>query len=110
MNRRVPLSRDRAAIWTLLPVLSANGKVVTTLLLERCRSLPVDAMKFCASHDLCVAATENAQQTEDSWIRFANVWLPKCGTSLENPGLVYVDGHSTHVSRSFIQLAAQHSL
>lgn len=36
--------------------------------------------------------------------------IPKCGTSFQNPGLIYIDEHSTHVIASFIQFDAQHGL
>lgn len=43
----VPLSRGRASIWTLMPVLCGDGSVTACLLLQRCQSVPVDAAKFC---------------------------------------------------------------
>lgn len=109
-GNRVPLSQGRASIWTLLPVLCGNRSILATLLLQRCQSVSVDAATFSATNDLCIAATENAQQTDDMWLEFANVWLPLCGTSFKNPEFVYIDGHSSHVTRSFIQLAATHGL
>ncbi len=109
-NKGVPLSRGRASIWTLMPVLSADGRVLASLLLQRCQSLPVDTVKLTASSDLCVAATENAQQSDNSWVEFAKIWLPKCGCSFDNPGVVYIDGHTTHLTRAFIELAAKHSV
>ena len=60
----VPLSRGRASMWTLLPVLHGNGSHLTSLLFQRCHSLPVDAVKFTSSNEFCVAGTENAQQTD----------------------------------------------
>ena len=106
----VPLSCGRAAIWTLLPVLCGDGSVSATLLLQRCQSLPVDAVKFTSANDLCVAATENAQQSDDSWLSFAKIWLPRTNSSFADPGFVYIDGHSSHVTRAFIQAAAEHSI
>jgi len=109
-SNRVPLSRGRASIWTLLPVLSANGNVIATLLLQRCQSVPVDVAKFVSMNNLCISATENAQQSDVSWLNFAEVWLPLCGTTWENPGFVYIDGHSSHITRAFIHLAAKHAI
>ncbi len=97
-------------VWTLMPVFRANRTVVSSLLLQRCQSIPIDAAKFTAYHDLCVSSTENAQQTEDSWVNFALEWLPRCGASFESPGIVFIDGHSSHVTREFIYLAARYGL
>ena len=33
-----------------------------------------------------------------------------CGASYENPGVVYIDGHTSHVTKDFIELAAKHSI
>ncbi len=84
--------------------------MLASLLLQRCQSLPVDAAKFTAAHDLCVAATENAQQCDQSWLRFAEIWLPRCNASFDNPGFVFVDGHSSHVTRAFIEMCAKYSI
>ena len=39
---------------------------------------------------------------------FAKVWLALCGTTWENPCLVYVEGHSTHLTRRFMETVAKH--
>ena len=107
---RIPISRGRAAIWTLLPVFCANGSLISSMLLQRCQSLPVDIVKFTSSNDICAGATENAQQTDETWLKFAEVWLPLCNGSCENPGVIYIDGHSCHITRAFIELAAEQNL
>ncbi len=106
----VPLSCGRASIWTLLPALQGSGNMLTSILLQRCQSLPIDAAKFTAAHDLCVAATENAEQCDQLWLRFAEIWLPRCNASFDNPGFVFVDGHSSHVTRGFIEMCAKYSI
>lgn len=93
-----------------MPVLCGYGHVVTSLLYKRCLSISTDTAKFTAHYDLCVAATVNAQKSVESWLNFAKIWLPLCGTSFEKPGFVYIDGHSSHVMRAFIQLAAKHGI
>lgn len=110
VNKNVPLSRGRSSMWTLLPLLSGDGRVLACLLILRCLPLPVDAAKFTFSNGLCVASTENAQQTEESWMNFARIWLPTLNTSFDNPGFVYVDGHTSHVMKEFIEQAADHAL
>ena len=51
-----------------------------------------------------------SQRTDDMWLKFAENWAPRCGTSFENPGILFIDGHSSHVTRPFIQLAARYGL
>lgn len=53
---------------------------------------------------------ENAQQTDETWLDYAKVWLQLCNTSWERPGFVYIDGHSSHVTRAFIHIAEKHSV
>lgn len=36
--------------------------------------------------------------------------MPLCGASFAEPGIVFIDGHSTHVTRPFIDLEAKHGL
>lgn len=80
-NSGVVLCQGRTSIWTLLPVLRADGTVLSTCVLQRCKSIPVDAIKFCSSNSVIIGATENAQQTDEMWLKFAEQWLPLCGTS-----------------------------
>ena len=70
----VALSSGKASIWTLPTVLKSSREMLASLLLQRSESLSVDAAKFMALHDLCVAATENAQQCDDSWLNFFRIW------------------------------------
>lgn len=109
-GRAVPLSRGRASIWTLMPVLCGDGSVLSTLLLQRCLSVPVDTGKMTGGAGILVGATENAQQTDEMWLQFADQWLPLTGTAWDNPGLVFIDGHTAHVTRAFIDKCAQHGL
>ena len=109
MSRYTTLSQSRA-ICTLLPVLCGNGSVVPFLLFQRCQSITVDAAKFTAARDMCVAVTETAQQSDSSWLNFAQIWLPQCNASFSSPSFVYLDDHSRHVTWKFIQFAAQHGL
>ena len=104
----VPLSIGHASIWTLLPILRGNGTVVAICSLQRCRSLPVDAVKFSATHEVCVGATQNAQQSDGMWLAFAKHWLPLCGTSYQKPGIAFFDAHSTYLTPYFIQFTANH--
>ena len=62
----LPLSNGRAAIWTIMPVLCGKGCVVASLLLQRCQSVPIDSGNFTSGNDVCIAATQNAQQSEES--------------------------------------------
>jgi hypothetical protein len=36
--------------------------------------------------------------------------MKKMNTSRENPGILFVDGHSSHLTRAFSKLAAQHHI
>lgn len=49
------------------------GTLVSFLLLQGCQSLPVDVMKFTASNNVCVGATENVQQSDEIWLRVVYV-------------------------------------
>ena len=80
-------------MWTLLPVLRGDGTVLSCCMLQRCKSLPADLVKFTSRNNVCVGATENSQQTDDMWIEFEKVWLPKCECSWDRPGIVFIDGH-----------------
>lgn len=57
-----------------------------------------------------MAATENAQQPDESWLNFSRIWLLVCCTSFESLGIVFIDGHSSLITREFIELAAQYGL
>ena len=57
-----------------------------------------------------IAATDNAQQCAESRLIFAMIWLQRCETSFEKPGLVYIDGHSSHVTTASIQKASRNGL
>ena len=93
-------------MWTLLPVLSGDGRLISCLLIMHSLFLPVDAVKFTFSNGICVACTENAQQTDESWINFA--WLSSIDTSFHHPSFLHIDGHCTHATVDFIELAAEH--
>ena len=84
--------------------------MISCCLLQRCRSLPTDAVKFAALNDICVGSTENAQQTEEMWLNFAEQWISACGTGFDKPGIIFVDCHSSHVTSAFISLAAKFGL
>lgn len=71
----IPLAHDRESMWTLMPVLGGDGRMIADTLLQSCKSIPVDDTKCSAVHDLCISATENAQQSEQSWMEFAKIWL-----------------------------------
>lgn len=106
----VPLARGRSSVWTVLPVLCADGTVLLCCIIEHCKSLPVDAVKFTSKNDICIGATENAQQTDEIWMQFFREWVPKCGCSWSRPDIVSIDRHSTHLRSEFIRFAAMHSL
>lgn len=63
-----------------------------------------------SENEVCIAATQNVQQSDETWYKFAGVWLPKCGTSRESPGIVFIDGHSAHVRASFIAQCPRFSI
>lgn len=70
----------------------------------------MDSGKFSAQNNVIIAATENAQQSEETWINFARVWLPIFKATRANPGLIFIDGHATHVTSNFIAECARHYL
>ena len=102
-SNQTPIAKGKASIWTLLPALSGNGSAIATILLQRCLSVPLDMVKFTSSHGVYLGASEYAQ-TDDLWYEFAKIWLPRCGASWENSGFVYLDCHSTNLTRRFIEL------
>lgn len=93
-----------------MPALCASGDLMSSLILQRCQSVTVDSGKFSAHHNVIIAATHNAQQSEETWISFARVWLPLCKATKANPGLIFMNGHTTHVTSTFIAECARHSL
>lgn len=105
MNENVPLCRSRSSIWTVLAYILGDVRVLACLLILRFLSLPVDAANFIAANGICVKSTGNAQQTEESWIRFSECFLPTMSTSFHNTGFVYNDFHTLRVTKQFIELA-----
>lgn len=72
--------------------------------------MSVDTMKLTPRNGLCLGSTENSQQTDEIFRQLARDCVPKCGCFFESPGIVFVDGHSTHVTRTFIDFAADNGL
>ena len=105
-NNGMPISRGQSSIWSLSPVLSRSGKLISSLTLLRSCSILTDAVKFTSANVVCLASTENSQRSEISWINFAKVWLALCGASFKRPGFVYIDDYSSQGTHEFIQLTA----
>lgn len=84
--------------------------LITSLLHQSYQSIVVDQAKFTSAIDLCIFQTKNVQQSDEYWLKFATVWLPRCGTSFESTGVVLIDGHTSHVRRIFIELAAKQGI
>ena len=57
---------------------------------------------------LGVTSKENGSQTEDSFLEFAKHWLPLVGATRENPAIVVLDAHVSHLSNAFIKLCMKH--
>lgn len=105
-----PLGEGRANIWTLMPVLTGDVRLLTSLPLQRCQSVPIDVAKYTSVIDVTIADTENAQQSEDRWTNFALEWLLRCGTSYDGLGVIYIDAHITHLTTSSINMATMHGV
>lgn len=86
-----------------MPFLCSNWIVSSSLVLQRCQSVPVDTDKFAGQNEVCIASTENSQQSEEIWSIVSGVWLPLCGARKYNPGLVFID--ATNITSYFIKCA-----
>lgn len=93
-----------------MPVLSANGDMVSYLVLQPFQSAIFDSGEFSALYNVIIAVKRNAQQSEVTWINFAPVWLPTCRETMENPGLIFIDSRTTHVMSQLIAECIGYSL
>ena len=100
---------SRSSTWTVTPVINAAGDLIFTQLITRGGSVGCGTLVQIANH-LHLARTEKGVQTDDSFLKFAAVWLPHIPTSEENPGVLVVDRHASHLTRAFSLLAAKHHL
>jgi hypothetical protein len=100
---------SRSSTWTITPVLLASGKLLLSQLIFRGGSIASDLAKKLAK-EIMVHRHDNGIQSDKSWLEFAEAWMAKIESSLKNPAIVYVDGHSSHLTRAFTRLAAKHSI
>lgn len=85
------------------------GLVLASLLLQGFQSAHIDALKYASVNNITISATENAQKSKDSWTNFAAEWLPRCSPSYDSTGVIYIDGHTMQLTRSFINIVVMHS-
>lgn len=105
-----PLSKGCTSIWTVMHFICGSGDIVASKSLQRCLSVPVDVAKLTSANEVCVAATDNKQQSEECWVNLGQVWLPRSNTYFINPGLVLIYGNSSKVTRELIELTVRHAL
>ena len=91
-------------------MLREDESVVASLLLRRCQAAPLDIVKLTSSNNLTISATEDAQQSYESMLEFARIWILLCGSSQDLPSIVFIDGNFLHVTRAFIELAVEHRI
>jgi hypothetical protein len=109
MGIRHMIGCSRSSTWTVTPVISASGHLLMTQLIFRGGSLGVETVKK-VTKDIMVHRFDNGVQNDKSWVEFATEWMKKVPTSPSCPGVVFVDGHSSHLTRKFTKLAAEHHL
>jgi hypothetical protein len=100
---------NRSSSWTVSPVLLASGRLLLSQLIVRGGSFSSETVKKC-SKNMMIHRAENGVQSDRSWLEFGEAWMKKMDSSLSDPGIVFVDGHSSHLTRAFTRLAARHSL
>jgi hypothetical protein len=100
---------NRSSTWTINPVLLASGNLLATQLIIRGASICTDTVQR-VSKEIVIHRHDNGVSSDRSWLEFGEVWMPQMKTSLSNPGMLFVDGHSSHLTRSFSKLAAQHNI
>lgn len=120
----VGVASSRSSIWTLLPVVNAAGQLIDFMLVHRGQSLDgraVGALYNAVTgtrvdedgeeeDDFSLGSTANAQMTDELFLAYARKWLPKVGATREEPGIVVLDGHTTHVQEEFMRLAREHHI
>jgi hypothetical protein len=94
---------NRSSTWTLTPVITARGKLIHMQLITRGGSIATKLIAEIA-RDMFLCRTEKSIQTDDSFVDFAKSWIPKTSVTRETPGIVVVDGHSSHLTRDFSRL------
>jgi hypothetical protein len=100
---------SRSSTWTITPVITAAGSLLLTQLIIRSGSIGTGTVLKVVK-ELMITRTEKGVQSDSTFVDFAKAWMPLVGATLENPGIVVVDGHSSHLTRSFTKLAAQNFL
>jgi hypothetical protein len=100
---------NRSSTWTINPVILASGHLLASQLILRGASIGVDTLRK-VSGNLLIHRHDNGVSSDKSWLEFAEMWMPKMQTSLENPGILVVDGHFSHLSRAFTRLAAKNNI
>jgi hypothetical protein len=103
------IGSSRSSSWTVTPVIRAYGELIHTQIITRASSVSSYTSKLLAK-DFTFGRTEKGMQTDASFVRFAEDWMPKVGATLACPGIVVLDGHISHLSRKFTRLALQNHL
>jgi hypothetical protein len=95
---------SRSSTWTITPVITADGSLILTQLIIRSGSIGTGTIKK-VTKELLITRTEKGVQSDATFIDFAKAWMPLIGATRENPGIIVLDGHSSHLTRSsFVNL------
>jgi hypothetical protein len=100
------IGTNRSASWTLTPVITASGQLIASQVIVRGIKIDSATIRQLGEKRISIFSRESGYQDEKSFEEFAEIWTKKLSTSIDNPGIVIVDGHTSHMSRRFQTICA----
>ena len=97
------IGTDRSSSWTITPVLSASGELVASQVILHGASVDSSVVRRFGENGISFHLTQSGFQDKRTFDEFTSVWTRKTKATISNPGMVVMDGHSSHMSRNFLK-------
>ena len=113
------MAAPRSANWSCMLWAKPDGTLLPMNLILRGDSIGEGIVRAAAAHfqtngarlkqkDFGITATKKAVQSPDTLAADMERVLPLLGATWDNPGIIFLDGHFSHISRTVLRKAREH--
>ena len=113
------MAASRSANWSCMLWAKPDGTLLPMNLILRGDSIGEGIVRAAAAHfqtngarlkqkDFGITATKKAVQSPDTLAADVERVLPLLGATWDNPNIIFLDGHFSHISRTVLRKAREH--
>ena len=93
---------------TMTPVWDRRGTLLACQVLADMKGINDDLLEFFRDNDFAFESVPSGYQTDGTFERFLAFVLPLMGCSRSDRGILFYDGHDSHISRAVRRLLDKH--